>query len=34
MPRPNNNDIQQDKLTRFDRIKKAIAQLENNKDKS
>jgi hypothetical protein len=28
MPRPSNNDIEQDKLARFDRIKKAIAQLE------
>jgi hypothetical protein len=28
MPRPSNNDIEQDKLARFDRIRKAIAQLE------
>jgi hypothetical protein len=28
MPRPSNNDIEQDKLARFDRIEKAIAQLE------
>lgn len=28
MPRPSNNDIEQDKLVRFDRIKKAIVQLE------
>jgi hypothetical protein len=28
MPRPSNNDIEQDKLARFDRIKKPIAQLK------
>jgi hypothetical protein len=28
MSRPSNNDIEQDKLARFDRIKKAIAQLK------
>ncbi|MDF5732693.1 MAG: hypothetical protein PUP92_33070 [Rhizonema sp. PD38] len=28
MPRPSNIDIEQDKLARFDRIKKAIAALE------
>ena len=28
MPRPSNNDIEQDKLARFERIKKAISQLE------